>query len=336
LLLPNKMEEIKMDENKAVAIVGMGAILPDAHDVPTFWQNLQAGKYSITEVPPDRWDVNLYYDPDPNAVDKTYSKLGGWVRDYKLEFIKWGIPIPPTTLAVMDISQQWGIAASRQALLDYGYKERKFDPLRTAVIFGNAMGGQNHYNSVLRIRTPEYMQALTTVPEFQQLPENVRSALLNGMLAEIRRRVPAITEDTMPGELSSVIAGRVANVFNLAGPNFVTDAACASSIAAVQASVQGLLEHRYDMALTGGVDRNMGVDGFVKFCRIGALSPDGSRPYADGANGFLMGEGAVVFVLKRLEDAEQDGDKIYAVIRGVGGSSDGKGKIGRASCRERV
>ena len=146
------------------------------------------------------------------------------------------------------------------------------------------------------------------------------------MQAGIRRQVPAVTEDTMPGELSNVIAGRVANIFNFSGPNFVTDAACASSFAALQAAIAGLVEKQFDYALSGGIDRNMGVESFVKFCKIGALSPDGSRPYAEGANGFVMGEGGAVFLLKRLEDAEREGDKIYAVVRGVGGSSDGKGK----------
>ena len=82
----------------------------------------------------------------------------------------------------------------------------------------------------------------------------------------------------------------------------------------------------YDVAISGGIDRNMGVSTFVKFCKIGALSATGTRPYAEGADGFVMGEGAAIFLLKRLADAERDGDKIYAVLRGMGGSSDGKGK----------
>ena len=135
-----------------------------------------------------------------------------------------------------------------------------------------------------------------------------------------------ITEDTMPGELSNVIAGRVANLFNLRGPNFTTDAACASGLAALNAAVDGLVEHDFDAVITGGIDRNMGVDAFVKFCKIGALSATGTRPFDAGADGFVMGEGAALFVLKRLEDAERDGDRVHAVILGIGGSSDGKGK----------
>src|SRR5439155_2924191 len=108
--------------------------------------------------------------------------------------------------------------------------------------------------------------------------------------------------------------------------NFTTDAACASGLAATFAAVRGLQAHDYDAAITGGVDRNMGVSAFVKFCKIGALSATGTRPFDAGADGFVMGEGAALFVLKRLSDAERDGDRIYAVLLGVAGSSDGRGK----------
>lgn len=315
-----------MFDPKAVAIVGLGAILPDAEDAPTFWNNIKQVRYSISEVPSDRWRVDLYYDPDPKAPDKTYAKIGAWVRSYSFEPLKWGIPIPPNVLAVMDDSQKWGISVARQVLLDYGYPQKPLDGTRTAVIIGNALAGENHYITSMRIRLPDYIEALSQVEAFASLPADMQQALIDGMQRNIRNRIANITEDTMPGELGNVIAGRIANVFNFSGPNFITDAACASSHAAVQAAIDGLVSHQYDAVLTGGVDRNMGVEGFVKFCKIGALSPDGSRPFADGANGFVMGEGAVLFLLKRLADAERDGDKIYAVIRGIGASSDGKGK----------
>ena len=311
---------------RAVAVVGVGAIMPDAPDAPTFWQNIKSGRYSITEVSPERWNPDDYYDPDPLAPDKTYSKIGGWVRDYTFDPFAWRMPIPPKVLAVMDGAQQWAVAICREALLDYGYPDRYLNTERTAVILGNAMAGENHYLTAMRILHPEYIHALEAVPQFEALDPVLQRALLSGMRDGIRRRVPDITEDTMPGELSNIIAGRVANLLDLGGPNFVTDAACASSLAALQAAVEGLIAGHFDAVLTGGVDRNMGPSSFVKFSKIGALSPDGSRPYADGANGFVMGEGAAAFLLKRLEDAERDGDTVYAVIRGIGAASDGKGK----------
>jgi malonyl CoA-acyl carrier protein transacylase len=312
--------------HRAVAVVGVGAILPDAPDVATFWQNIKQGRYSISEVDPERWDPADYYDPDPNVPDKTYCKIGGWVREYEFEPFKWHMPIPPKVQAAMDQAQKWAIAASRAALLDFGYPDRALDTSRTAVILGNAMAGEYHYITNLRIFYPEYAHALESVPAFKDLLPDVQAALLDGMGGEIRTRISDITEDTMPGELANIIAGRVANALNLHGLNFVTDAACASSFAALSAAVEGLVSGHFDAVLTGGIDRNMGPPTFVKFCKIGALSPDGSRPFAEGANGFVMGEGAAIFLLKRLADAERDGDRIYAVIRGMGGASDGKGK----------
>ncbi len=188
------------------------------------------------------------------------------------------------------------------------------------------MAGEHHYLSTIRIHLPEYIDSLSSSQAFQDLSAKIQSELIRGLTSGVQSMVPAITEDTMSGELSNIIAGRVANVFNFTGPNFVTDAACASSLAALQGAMDGLRSGQFDAVLTGGVDRNMGVESFVKFSKIGALSPDGSRPYAEGANGFVMGEGAAIFLLKRLLDAERDGDKIYAVIRAIGGSSDGKGK----------
>ncbi len=315
-----------MSETTAIAIVGVGAILPDAPDVQTFWKNIQAARYSITEVTAERWNPDLFYDPDPTAPDKTYSKIGGWVRGFKFEPAKMGIAIPPRIQEQIDEAQKWAISACYQALNDYGYPGRFLDPDRVAVILGNAMAGEKHYLSTIRIHLPEYIRALSTSPAFQDLSKDIQSSLIQGLASGVQAMVPPITEDTMPGELSNIIAGRVANVFNFTGPNFVTDAACASSLAALQSAIDGLRFGQFDAVLTGGVDRNMGVESFVKFSKIGALSPDGSRPYAEGANGFVMGEGAAILLLKRLVDAERDGDKVYAVIRSIGGSSDGKGK----------
>ncbi len=311
---------------RAIAIVGVGAILPDAPNVATFWQNIKNSRYSITEVTPDRWDSNSYYDADPNAADKTYSKIGGWVREYTWDPMKWHLPIPPRVADAMDVAQQWAVACTREALEDYGYPKRPLDLDRTAVILGNAMAGEKHYLSSVRIFFPEYAHELDDTASFAGLPEATRRHIQSEFRDRIGQRYAPITEDTMPGELANCMAGRIANLYNFHGPNFVCDAACASAMAAISAAIEGLVQNNFDVAVTGGVDRNMGAPTFVKFCKIGALSATGTRPYAEGADGFVMGEGAAIFLLKRLADAERDGDKIYAVLRGIGGASDGKGK----------
>jgi len=317
---------MKSSAEKAVAIVGVGAVLPGAPNARKFWQNIKEGVYSITEVNADRWNPALYYDADPKAPDKTYSKIGGWVRDWEWDPLKWRMPIPPRVSDAMDLTQKWAIVAVREALNDYGYPDRRLDAERTAVILGNAMAGDTHLYSAARVLFAEYSDMLTRAPGFSALPDSARKAILHELRAEMGMKLLDITEDTMPGELANIIAGRVAALWDFKGPNFVADAACASTMAALSAAIGGLNEHHYDAVLTGGIDANMSPSTFVKFCKIGALSPTGSRPYAAGADGFVMGEGAATFLMKRLADAERDGDRIYAVVRGVGGSSDGRGK----------
>ena len=311
---------------RAIAIVGAGAILPDAANVPAFWENVKNGRYSISEVRPERWDPALYFDTDPSVPDKTYSKIGGWVREYVWDPIRWHLPIPPRVVNGMDESQKWAIACTREALEDYGYPNRPLDANRTAVILGNAMAGEKHYFTVLRAFFPEFARELAEAVSFAVLPEAVRRDITRELHNRMEKCLPEITEDSMPGELANCIPGRIANVFNFHGPNYVCDAACASAMAAMSSAAAGLVEHDFDVAITGGIDRNMGASTFIKFCKIGALSGTGTRPYAEGADGFVMGEGTAIFLLKRLADAERDGDNIYAVLRGMGGSSDGKGK----------
>ncbi len=308
----------------AVAIVGIGAILPDAPNAPAFWQNVAGKRYCISDVDPARWNPGDYYDPDPAAPDKTYSKIGGWVRGFQFDWKRHHIP--PRVLAAMDEGQQWAVTIAEEALADYGYPKRPLDPARIGVVLGAAMGGELHYLTSLRIHFPAFLNALQSVGRFRELPPEMQAEILNGVKGAAGAALPPVTEDTMPGELANIIAGRVANILGLHGPNFTTDAACASSLAALESAVGLLRKRACDAVITGGVDRNMGPTSFVKFSKIGALSATGSRPFGDGANGFVMGEGCAAFLLRRLADAERDGDRVYAVIRGIGGSSDGRGK----------
>jgi malonyl CoA-acyl carrier protein transacylase len=312
--------------DRAIAIVGLGAVLPDAPNVDAFRRNLASGRYSITETPGDRWDPALYYDPDPSVPDRSYSKIGGWVREWDWEPLKWRMPIPPKVADAMDLTQIWAITAARETLLDYGYPDNPLNPERTAVILGNAMGGDLHLMTAVRILFPEVRERLAEAPSFRALPTDIQAAVIEELQAGIRGHIRDIDEDTMPGELANITAGRIAALYDFKGPNYVTDAACASAMAAINGAISGLAEGHYDAVLTGGVDANMSPSTFVKFCKIGALSATGTRPYAEGADGFVMGEGAATFLMKRLADAERDGDTVYAVIRGIGGSSDGRGK----------
>ncbi len=310
--------------SRAAAIVGLGAILPDAPNAPAYWKNIREKRYGISEVSPERWNPADFWDPDPAAPDKTYSKIGGWVRGFRFDWKRFHIP--PKVALAMDEGQQWAVTIAADALADYGWPGRPLDTERTGVVLGTAMGGELHFLTAFRVFFPDWRKALEGVTEFSALPPDVRKAILAAWHERVSTMLPPITEDSMPGELPNIISGRVANVLNLRGPNFITDAACASTLAAVDAAMDLLAGGHCDAVITGGVDRNMGPSTFVKFCKIGALSATGSRPFGDGADGFVMGEGCAAFLLKRVADAERDGDRIYGVLRGAGGASDGKGK----------
>ncbi len=307
-----------------IAVVGIGAVMPGALNKDEFWQNITEGKNSIIEVPADRWDSSLFYDADRSAPDKTYTKIGGFIRGFQFNSLKYRIP--PSVAKQMDTTQQLAVEIASMALEDSGYDKKDFDRTRTAVIIGNAMGGiKNEYTNT-RIYKALYYDMLKKSSHFASLPAETANSIIYEIEEGINERFMPITEDTMPGELPNVIAGRVANVFNLNGTNFSIDAACATSIAALDQAVNGLRMGNYDMALCGGVDQMMSPAAYVKFCKIGALSAEGSFAFDARANGFVMAEGAGIVVLKRLSDAVRDGDKIYGTIRAIGASSDGKGK----------
>ena len=318
------MSLLKDPADQAVAIVGVGAILPDAPNAPAFWQSIRDAHCAIRDVPADRWRLEDYFDADPAAPDKSYSGIGAWVSGFEFDWKRFRVP--PRVAQAMDASQHWAVTAAAEVLADYGYPERPLDTERTGVILGNALGGDLHLQTHARIALPEMTHALEESDAFSRLERPQRESILEHLRQSVDRRFPPVTEDSMPGELPNINAGRVANILNLRGPNFIADAACASSLAATSVAIQMLASNQCDAVITGGVDSNMSPSSFVKFCKIGALSATGSRPFSEGADGFVMGEGCAMFLLKRLADAERDEDRIYAVIRGFGASSDGKGK----------
>ncbi|MBT7283673.1 MAG: type I polyketide synthase, partial [Elusimicrobiaceae bacterium] len=307
-----------------IAIIGIGAIMPGALSKQEFWQNITAGKSSITEVPKTHWDPALFYDPDHKAKDKTYSKIGGFIQGFQFNSLKYRIP--PQIAKQMDTVQCLAIETSMMALEDSGYDKKEFDRTRTAVIIGNAMGGIKQEYSNTRINRELYYDMIKKTPSFSKLDQATQDAIINETEVKVDEFFPPITEDTMPGELANVIAGRVANVLNVNGTNFTVDAACATSIAAADQAINGLRMGNYDMVICGGVDQMMSAAAFIKFSKIGALSADGSYAFDARANGFVMAEGAGMMILKRLSDAQRDGDNIYCTIRAIGASSDGKGK----------
>ena len=320
-----------VEVDDAIAIVGLGACLPDAPNVPQFWANVCRGHVAIGEVPPERWRQETYFDRDKAQMDRTYSRIGGFIRYDPFDPRKFRLV--PKSLPAIDDLQKMALVAVAEALGQAGLKVfakdeqgRTFDRERCATIFGNTMGGEAEDRTSLRVWLLEVEDALVQSARQAGRSDEEARQIAAQLHAYYAPKLPKVTEDSMPGELSNCITGRIANVFDLCGANFTTDAACASTMAAVQAGVTGLRNREFDTAVVGGADRSMDPPTFVKFCRIGALSPDRSTPFDEGANGFVMGEGVGVLVLKRLEDAMAEGLSVLAVIRGIGASSDGRGK----------
>ena len=293
---------------------------------PTFWSNIRDGRYGITDVPPERWDPDLYYDPDPSAPDKTYSRIGGWVRDFPWEPLGLELPLPPTVGAQMDPGQQWSVSARPSGARRRRLAGLDVDPERVAVILGNALGGEKHYDTTLRIHFPEFARDLRRAPRSRRCrPTCARRSSSSGTSSSPpasrrspRTRCPASspTSSLAGSPTCSTSADPTSSPTPPAPP---PSPRCRRRCAGLQARRLRRRHHRRR-------GPQHGRQRFVKFCKIGALSATGTRPFDAGADGFVMGEGAALFVLKRLADAERAGDRIYAVLLGLGGSSDGKGK----------
>ncbi|MEW1824474.1 SDR family NAD(P)-dependent oxidoreductase [Streptomyces sp. NPDC088196] len=285
-----------------IAVIGMACMFPQAPDLPTFWANILGGRDSVDEVPPDRWDPAVHYSADKDGA--TPSKWGGFLPRIPFDPLRYGIP--PTSLGSIEPVQLLALEAARRSLEDAGYGDRgrEFDRARTSVVFGAEAGSDLSNATTLRAVLPSY---------YGKIPPGIEEQL------------PTLTEDSFPGMLSNVVSGRIANRLDLGGANFTVDAACASSLAAVDVACKELVGGTSDVVLCGGADLHNGINDYVLFSSVHALSPTGrSRAFDNSADGIALGEGVACVVLKRLADAERDGDRIYGVIKGVGSSSDGR------------
>ncbi|WP_329521637.1 SDR family NAD(P)-dependent oxidoreductase [Spirillospora sp. NBC_01491] len=288
-----------------IAIVGIGCVFPGSPDADAYWANIVGGVDAVTEVPGERWDPDVYYDAQAErarAGEKTPSKWGGFLPDIPFDALAYGIP--PNSLSSVDPVQLLALEVASRALKDAGYAERPFDRSRTSVVFGAEAGTDLAAAYSTRAVLPEY---------YGEVPPG-----LDGQL-------PKLTGDSFPGVLTNMIAGRIANRLDLGGANHTVDAACASSLAALDSACKELLSGGSDMVLCGGADLHNGIYDYLLFSSVHALSPKGRCAAFDGdADGIALGEGVACVALKRLADAERDGDRVYAVVKSVAGSSDGR------------
>jgi acyl transferase domain-containing protein/NADP-dependent 3-hydroxy acid dehydrogenase YdfG len=299
-----------------IAVVGLAALMPGARDAAEFWRNIVTGRDLITELPAGRWPAEEFYDPDPSTPDTTYSRRGAFLPE--IEFGPLAHGLPPATLAAIDPAQLLGLTVADALLGDLDRNlAAPLDRERVSVILGSSTLSRVGTMDA-RIQRPLWLKALRE--------QGIEEAQAQEACDRIAEQYVPWQEDSFPGLLSNVVAGRIANRLDLHGTNCTVDAACASSLAAVSAAANELALGKADLVLTGGVDATNNPLMYVCFSKTPALSPTGdARPFSEDADGTLLGEGLAMLALRRLDAAERDGDRIYAVIRGLGTSSDGKG-----------
>jgi len=293
-----------------IAIVGIGCRFAGAPDLQAFWELTVQGRDTFAPVPADRWDHEAFFDSNARSRDKSYAPTGSWIEDIR-SFPAVALQVPPRRAEVMDPQQRLALEVAIAAIEDSG---RVIDemPRMTGVYMGVTA---TEYRTLSAARLIAQMMA---TGQFGRVPEHAAE------LAAAVENVVATRPYTAPGVLGNMIAATVTQELRLRGPSFTTDAACASSLVAIDSAVKALRDGSVDCALAGGVYLCVTPEHHVAFSRIGAISKQGKcLPFDQRADGFVQGDGAGVVMLKRLADAERDGDRIYAVLHGVGSNNDG-------------
>ncbi len=268
-----------------IAITGIGCRFPRASGPEAFWRLLREGGDAITEAPPDRWDLDVYYDPDPAAPGKMVTRFGGFVDGvdrFDAQFFR----MSPREAAQTDPQQRLLLEVTWEALEDAGLVAERLAGSATGVY----VGVMNADYSVLS-----------------------------------RRDLGLIDVHSGPGNAAAIVANRLSYVLDLRGPSVAVDTACASSLTAVHLACSSLLSGECDLALAGGVNLLLSPWGNIYFTKAGLMAPDGRCKAFDArANGIVRSDGVGVVVLKRLADALADGDPVHAVIRGTAVGHDGR------------
>jgi acyl transferase domain-containing protein len=304
----------RADAPHKVAIIGMACIFPGAKNLGSFWQNIVAGQDAITDAPETRHAVDSRLE-----IEKPYCRRGGFIGDFS-QFDPLAFGIMPKGVEGGDPDQFLALKVAYDALADAGYAKREFNADRAEVIMGRT--------SAPGVGSLNFIQQSQTVTQIVDAVARTNPQLsaydLKVIETELKQSLKPHGADVIPALMPNILAGRIANRLGFRGRTLVLDSACASSLTAVETGVTDLLADNCDLVLAGGVHINSNKFFYDIFCGLGALSKaEQIRPFDKDADGTILGEGLGVVVLKRLEDAERDGDRIYAVICGAGSSSDG-------------
>jgi acyl transferase domain-containing protein len=307
--------------DRDIAIIGMACIYPGAPDVESFWSNILSRVDAVSD-PPENWRADLFFEPDSTANDRCYVKKGGFIQDFA-EFNPFDFGIMPKVVEGGDPGLFLGLRLASEALADARYHDRPFDRQRTGIILGRAADYLNH-GIITALQNGIIVDQ--TLRILRQLHPETCEGDLQRIKQELKASLPPFNPDTATWLIPNLLAGCIANRLNLQGPNFTLDAACASSLIALDLGINELLSHRCDMMIVGGCQTATSCAVFGVFCQLGALSRSGKiRPFGVDNDGTLLSDGIGMMVIRRREDAERDGDHIYALVKGTGVSSDGRG-----------
>jgi len=309
-----------MKTNQDIAIVGLSCIFPGAGDAETFWSNIENKVDAIRAVPEGRMD-GVYFDATVKEVDRFYCRRGGFIDEFAA-FDPALFGILPVSVEGTEPEHLLTLRLAHQALTDAGVWERRLALDRTGIIIGKGnYAGPGATRAIEIIRTGQQLVQL-----LQELAPTLSGAELDRIKKEFQTKKGRFAADTAMGLIPNLVASLVSNRLDLGGPAYTVDAACASSLVALDQAVRELCEGHSDLMIAGGVHACQNAPFWSIFTQLGALSKSQQiRPFDRSADGLLIGEGCGFIVLKRLEDAIRDEHRIYAVIKGVGIASDGAG-----------
>ncbi|MBZ9625583.1 hypothetical protein G9F71_022400 [Clostridium sp. FP2] len=299
----------RSSEELDVAIVGIGCIDNKAVGVEEWWKQIANPVKVSLSYPETRWNSEI------NEIFKKEDEeevVGSFMEDFKFKWMEF--KIPPVILPQIDKSQLMAMTAAGEAIADYG--KEKLNGETTGVFVGAMLGLEASILSALRIRFVEYIKIMENIEEYKQLPSTVKDAISEYITQQYRKYIPKVEEDTLPGYMDNIIAGRIANYFNISGANLVIDADSTSFMSALEQGIMSLQLGESNTIIVGGVHANMApefLEVFNNFKNSKKLNcPHCGSPVSD----FTPSEGAVFFILKKFSDVTEE-DKVYARIRDI-------------------
>ncbi|GGW55965.1 hypothetical protein GCM10010503_36350 [Streptomyces lucensis JCM 4490] len=294
-----------------IAVVGLGCRFPGAHDTRAYWRLLLGAEQRFAPVPEERWNHAAFHDPvDRSAPDTAYTDQVAFLDEVD-RFAASHYGLPPRRAGAMDPQHRLMLDVTREALDDAGLGRGGFDRESTGVFFG--------------LSASDYRELLTASLRARGIAEGSSDPALAQAIKDRAVAQLAVADSfALPGSLVNMAPAAVSRHFGLGGPSFAVDAACSSSLIALEQAVLHLRQGTCTMAVVGGVYLSLTPDSLVGFSRLGALSANGvCRPFDERADGFVLGEGAGAVIVRPLMDALAAGDRVYAVIKGIGSANDG-------------